>query len=67
MRAPGGIRHVLETCLYVDDLARSRRFYEEVMGLSPGFTDERMAAYRIGDTMLLLFARGATLQPVEML
>ncbi|GIL00849.1 MAG: lactoylglutathione lyase [Alphaproteobacteria bacterium] len=66
MPTPGGIRHLLETCLYVDDLARSRAFYEKVIGLSAGFSDRRMAAYRVGDTMLLLFARGATLEPVEM-
>jgi catechol 2,3-dioxygenase-like lactoylglutathione lyase family enzyme len=66
MPAPGGLRHLLETCLYVDDLDRARRFYEEVIGLEAGFADERMASYRIGNTMLLLFVRGGTLAPVEM-
>ena len=63
---PGGLRRVLETCVYVDDIARARDFYERILGLEPGFNDERMVSYRVGDTMLLLFARGATTEPVEM-
>ena len=66
MPSPGAIRHLLETCLYVDDLARARKFYEEVIGLVPGFGDDRMTGYRIGNTMLLLFRQGGTLEPVEM-
>lgn len=63
---PGGLRRVLETCLYVDDIARARDFYERILGLEPGFKDERMVSYRVGETMLLLFLRGATTEPVEM-
>lgn len=66
MRAPGGIRRILETCLYVDDLGRASAFYEKVMDLERGFADDRMASYRVGDTMLLLFLRGATTKPVNM-
>jgi catechol 2,3-dioxygenase-like lactoylglutathione lyase family enzyme len=66
MRVPGGIRRVLETCLYVDDLGRASAFYGKLMGLEQGFADERMASYRVGDTMLLLFLRGATTKPVDM-
>lgn len=65
MGAPG-IRRVLETCLYVDDMERARRFYEEVIGLEPGISDERITAYRAGDTMLLLFTRGGTREPVKL-
>ncbi len=64
--APGGLRRVLETCLYVDDIARARDFYERIVGLEPGFKDDRMVSYRVGDTMLLVFLRGATTAPVEM-
>lgn len=51
---------VLETALYVDDLARARRFYEGVMGLEAMVADARMAAYPVGPgSVLLLFRRGA--------
>ncbi len=52
------IAGVLETALYVADLPRARRFYEDVLGLSPMFTDDRLAAYPVGRSVLLLFLRG---------
>lgn len=48
----------LETALYVEDLSRASRFYEEVLGLSPMFADQRLKAYDCGPrSVLLLFAR----------
>jgi catechol 2,3-dioxygenase-like lactoylglutathione lyase family enzyme len=53
---------VKETCLHVEDLVRARRFYEDVMGLAPVASDARFCAYDAGGgTMLLLFARGGSL------
>ncbi len=47
---------VLETGLYVDDLAKARAFYEDVMGLQAMFMDNRLAAYPVGpNSVLLLF------------
>jgi catechol 2,3-dioxygenase-like lactoylglutathione lyase family enzyme len=58
---------VLETALYVDDMARARRFYEGVLGLSPIFEDARLTAYAVGDkSVLLLFARGSATETVHM-
>jgi catechol 2,3-dioxygenase-like lactoylglutathione lyase family enzyme len=58
---------VLETALYVDDLARARRFYEEVLGLKPVFADQRLCAFEVAPaSMLLLFPRGKTLETVVM-
>ncbi|MGM3422741.1 VOC family protein [Pseudomonas benzopyrenica] len=57
---------VLETALYAADLPRARRFYEEVLGLAPMFADERLAAYAVGPSVLLLFQRGTTEQPVRL-
>jgi catechol 2,3-dioxygenase-like lactoylglutathione lyase family enzyme len=58
---------VLETALYVDDMERARRFYEQVLQLAPLFTDERLCAYSIGGrSVLLLFRRGAALETVRM-
>lgn len=52
---------VLETALYVSDMARARAFFEEVMGLAPFNADHRFTAYGAGGrSVLLLFARGET-------
>jgi len=59
MDRPPPLDRVLETGLYVEDLARSAAFYEGVMGLCPMRADERFIAYAVGPTVLLLFRRGA--------
>jgi catechol 2,3-dioxygenase-like lactoylglutathione lyase family enzyme len=59
------LKRVLETALYVDDLNRSRKFYEEILLVNPLAVTERVCAYDIGGlSILLLFKRGATLEPV---
>jgi catechol 2,3-dioxygenase-like lactoylglutathione lyase family enzyme len=56
---------VLETALYVDDLARAARFYEDVLGLAALTSDRRFRAYAVGaHSVLLLFQRGATRETV---
>lgn len=57
---------VLETCLYVDDLDRAARFYEQVLTLPRIAGDgERFRAYDVGGrSVLLLFRRGGTLETV---
>lgn len=55
------IKGVLETAIYVDDLARSREFYERVLGLKPMHADGRMSAYDAGPgSAFLVFRRGAS-------
>lgn len=56
---------ILETALYVADLARSRDFYEQVMGLARLAEDDHFAAYEAGPTVLLLFAQGSADHRVE--
>jgi catechol 2,3-dioxygenase-like lactoylglutathione lyase family enzyme len=57
---------ILETALYVDDLPRSRRFYE-ALGLRVLRADERMCAFDVGGrSILLLFLRGSTTETVVM-
>jgi catechol 2,3-dioxygenase-like lactoylglutathione lyase family enzyme len=52
---------VLETSLYVDDLDRASRFYEDVFGLTRMEGDGRFRAYSVGErNVLLLFKRGAS-------
>jgi catechol 2,3-dioxygenase-like lactoylglutathione lyase family enzyme len=56
---------VVETCLYVDDLERATRFYEEVCEFKKLIGDERFSALSVADRdVLLLFRRGATMEPI---
>ncbi len=58
---------VLETALYVDDLERAARFYEQVLELPVLTQDSRFRAYDVGGcNVLLLFQRGATLETVHL-
>src|SRR5450755_2005275 len=53
---------LLESALYVDDLDRAERFYRDVLDLAPLFRNERLCALDAGgQTILLLFKRGASL------
>lgn len=58
--------HVLETSLYFDDLDVASRFYEQLLELTPIFGDARLHAYAIGNTVLLLFKRGASTAAVAL-
>jgi catechol 2,3-dioxygenase-like lactoylglutathione lyase family enzyme len=50
------VHDVLETCLYVDDLARAEQFYGDVLGLELESRQEgRHVFFRCGRRMLLLF------------
>ena len=60
------ITDILETSLYVDDLARAATFYESVFGFQRMFTDDRLCALSVlGRQVLLLFKQGASTQPVK--
>jgi catechol 2,3-dioxygenase-like lactoylglutathione lyase family enzyme len=65
--APPPLAGVLETALYVDDMARARAFYEGALGLAPMFADDRLTAYPVGGrSVLLIFRRGATLETAHL-
>lgn len=56
---------IVETALYCDDLSRSRAFYVDILGGEPLLDSARLVAVSIGGTsVLLLFQRGATLEPL---
>jgi catechol 2,3-dioxygenase-like lactoylglutathione lyase family enzyme len=58
---------ILETALYVSDLERCARFYEEVMGLKQLEGDARFRAYAVaGRDILLLFQQGETNEPLQL-
>ena len=55
------VRRVLETALYVDDMARAVAFYRDVLGLRIMGGHDRLTPVDAGEgTVLLLFRRGAT-------
>lgn len=57
---------VLETALYVDDLPRAVAFYADVLGLPSLYEDERLRAFAVGASVLLLFRRGASLETINL-
>jgi catechol 2,3-dioxygenase-like lactoylglutathione lyase family enzyme len=58
---------VLETALYVDNLERAAKFYEDILGLARLTADSRFRAYNVGGkSVLLVFQRGSTLETVRM-
>jgi catechol 2,3-dioxygenase-like lactoylglutathione lyase family enzyme len=60
--AAPSISHILETSLYVDDLDRSKSFYERVLAFDLIFQDERMCALRVPSSgVLLLFLKNGSL------
>jgi catechol 2,3-dioxygenase-like lactoylglutathione lyase family enzyme len=57
---------IIETCLYVEDIGRASRFYEEVLGLRRIAGDDRLLAYSVAEKdVLLLFKRGSTSKPLD--
>ena len=64
-QAPPPLARVLESALYVDDMARARRFYVDVIGARVLLDSARLLALDVGGTsVLLLFQRGATGEPL---
>jgi catechol 2,3-dioxygenase-like lactoylglutathione lyase family enzyme len=60
------VDNILETCLYVDDLARAERFYADVLGLRLESRQEgRHVFFHCGKQMLLLFNPLACREPSE--
>ena len=58
---------ILETAIHAEDMVRSRAFYEDVLGLEPIYSDNRLSAYEVaGRDVLLVFRKGTTQQPVAL-
>ena len=50
------IDRILETCLYVDDLAAAEKFYQRILNVEPfSRVKHRHVFFRFGESMLLLF------------
>ncbi len=60
------LQGILETALYVEDLERSRIFYQAIFELAILFDDERLCAFNVSDKqVLLLFLKGASTIPLK--
>lgn len=60
------VLRILETALYVDDVDRSREFYQRLFGFPVVVHDDRLCALRVGDAqVLLLFRRGGSTAPID--
>jgi catechol 2,3-dioxygenase-like lactoylglutathione lyase family enzyme len=60
------LSRVIETAVYVSDLARSRAFYCDLLGARVLLDTPRLLALDVaGQSVLLLFQRGATTEPLE--
>jgi catechol 2,3-dioxygenase-like lactoylglutathione lyase family enzyme len=59
---------VVETAMYVQDMNRAEKFYEEILGLRRvGGADDRFRAYDVaGRSILLLFQQGTTSEPLRL-
>jgi catechol 2,3-dioxygenase-like lactoylglutathione lyase family enzyme len=65
-RARPPLARVVETAVYVDDIARSRAFYSDVLGGEVLLDTPRLLALSVGgQSVLLLFRRGATSEPLQ--
>jgi catechol 2,3-dioxygenase-like lactoylglutathione lyase family enzyme len=63
---PPRVTQLLETALYCDNLARAADFYRRIFGFGTLVENPRIVALDVvGRDVLLLFKRGATLEPLE--
>ena len=61
------VRRVVETALDCDDQAESAAFYTRLLGVTPMLTSDRLIAIDAGEgTVLLLFQRGLSSEPVQL-
>ncbi|MCR8721971.1 VOC family protein [Pseudomonas syringae] len=57
------LNRIIETALYVDDLAKAKSFYLATLELDVMFESPTLVAFNVGGSnTLLLFKRGASLQ-----
>jgi len=58
---------VLETGIYVDDVARSAEFYRSIFGFEQLVGDQRFCALSVsGRQVFLIFKKGGTLEPIQL-
>jgi catechol 2,3-dioxygenase-like lactoylglutathione lyase family enzyme len=61
------VRRIVETALDCDDLSTSAAFYTALLDAAPMLTSDRLIAIDAGEgTVLLLFQRGLSSEPVQL-
>jgi catechol 2,3-dioxygenase-like lactoylglutathione lyase family enzyme len=61
------VNGILETAVYVADLARSLSFYRDLLGLDLMLADDRFAAFDVAPgQVFLLFVQGSARQPIHL-
>ena len=61
------VRRIVETALDCDDLGKTAAFYTTLLDAQPMFSADRLVAIDAGEgTVLLLFQRGASNEPVPL-
>jgi catechol 2,3-dioxygenase-like lactoylglutathione lyase family enzyme len=59
MTRPPRVRRTLETALYCADLMKTATFYQQLLGVNPMLSGDRLVAIDAGErTVLLLFQQG---------
>jgi len=65
MTMPPPVNGILETGIYVEDVDRSREFYQRVFGFEAVFVEDRICTLAVAPAqVLILFKSGGTLEPV---
>ena len=60
------LERIVETALYVENMARARAFYVDTLGCDVLLESQRLLALSVGGvSVLLLFQRGATVEPLS--
>ena len=58
---------IIETALYVADMARAEEFYQRIFGVKKMVGDNRFCALSVADKhVLLLFLQGGTTEPINL-
>lgn len=61
------ISRIKETCIYVNDLHRTKAFYADTLGLPViSFAEGRHVFFRAGESVLLCFIAGKSMQQTEL-
>jgi catechol 2,3-dioxygenase-like lactoylglutathione lyase family enzyme len=61
------LNRIKETCLYVEDLEKTRSFYEDLLGLELiSLVKGRHAFFRVGSEVLLCFLPSATMTEIKL-
>jgi catechol 2,3-dioxygenase-like lactoylglutathione lyase family enzyme len=58
------VNGIVETCMNVAEIDRSREFYQSLFDFEVMVSDERFCALRAGQDVLLLFTQGGSDKPV---